>query len=299
MKRLAAVFAALMLVCAGALAEDNWLAGVLGGMQQETRESVALLTVEGELFASDYWYDHAGTLDAIDAAACDGENQALLLVLNTPGGSLYEADELYHALLAYKADTGRPVYGYMAQECCSAGVMAAMGADYLAASRMTVTGNVGVYMESYSEAGLYEKLGVERVYVATGENKVFGYPTLTDAQREIHQALVDECFAFFCQAIRDARGLDDAQMAGFLDGRLLSAQQAKDAGLIDAICYYDEMLAYVQARHPGAELVDVTPEWTDAMESADGAGLLDWMDKLEDGGRESAGARRGHAIRGI
>lgn len=58
--------------------------------------------------------------NALDALAEDECNDALLLYLNTPGGNMYESDELYHALMMYREKTGRPIYGYMAQECCSA-----------------------------------------------------------------------------------------------------------------------------------------------------------------------------------
>ena len=62
----------------------------------------------------------------------------------------------------------------------------------LYASRMTIAGNIGVYMTAVSEAELYKKVGVELEYIATGENKVPGYPELTDEQREIYKAMIEE-----------------------------------------------------------------------------------------------------------
>lgn len=288
----------LLAVCASASAEGNWLESVLGGMQADQEQSdgaqtgegyVAWLEIDGELLEDSYTYDHAGTLDAIDGLMDDGRNAALMLVLNTPGGGIYEADELYHELMRYKQETGRPVYAYMKQECCSGGVLVAMAADVIMASRMTLTGNIGVYVSSYSEAGLYEKLGIEREYIATGENKVFGYPALTDEQRAINQALVDESFAFFKEAIAQSRSLSEAQMEAFTDGRILSALQAKELGLIDEVLYYDEAVDKVLALHGGGdtEMRDVTPTWSYPASVPSGS-FLDWLKMLPEDGDDTA-----------
>ena len=89
-KRIAGWIALLMtLICVSALAEgsDNWLAGVLGGIQSGEKQEeryVALLQIDGELSENDYFYDHIGTLDALDELADDENNDALVLYLNTP-----------------------------------------------------------------------------------------------------------------------------------------------------------------------------------------------------------------------
>lgn len=293
--RILALVVLLLAVCASASAEGNWLESVLGGVQADQPKAaqsgeayIAWLEIDGELAEDDYTYDHAGTLDAIDELISDERNAALLIVLNTPGGGIYEADELYHELMCYKQETGRPIYAYMKQECCSGGVLVAMAADVIMASRMTLTGNVGVYLSSYSEAGLYEKLGIEREYITTGENKVSGYPTLTDEQRAIEQALVDESFMFFKEAIAQSRSLSETQMEAFTDGRILSALQAKELGLIDEVLYYDEAVAKVLALHGGGdtELRDVTPMWSYPSGIPSGS-FLDWLKMLPEGGEDT------------
>lgn len=308
MKKLTALLLAFMLLlaCPAALTEgsDNWLDTVLGGVldsvhsgepldlsgielpevadkaekAKKEKRYLATLLIEGELVEGDYYYDHAGTLEVLSELTRDDENVALLMLFNTPGGSLYESDELYHAVMTYKEKTGRPVYAYMKQECCSGGVYAAMAADTIMAARMTITGSVGVYMSSYSEAGFYEKLGIEQEYIATGENKVPGYPTLTESQRAIDQALVDEGFGFFKEVIAQSRGLSEEEMAPFLDGRILSALQAKEMGLIDEVLYYDQALEKILAQlGEGVEEKDVTPEWDYGFEDAYDYNFLDWI----------------------
>lgn len=291
-KILRAVTLALMFVCLCSMAyadSSSWLSSVLGeeaaaaipgvDLSSGAEAEMAVLWIEGEISAYDYTYDHYGTLDVIDELIDDPDNVGLYLLLNTPGGSLYEADELYHAIMTYKKETGRPVYAFMAQECCSAGVMIAMSADYIMASRMTITGNVGVYMQSYSESGLFELLGIEMEYIASGENKVPGYPTLTPQQREVYEMLVGESFDFFKQAIAQARGMSEEQMAPFLDGRLLSATQAKEMGLIDEVLYSDEAEVLVLDRMEqelGVRPVykDVTPEVGYGLDAMD---ALQWL----------------------
>lgn len=273
-KRIAVLLMALALclsLCAG-LAEK-------GGAESKGKKYVALLEISGELMADDYTYDHAGTLDAIDLLMDDPHNVGLLVLFNTPGGGIYEGDELYHELMVYKQKTGRPVYAYMEQECCSAGVYAAMAADYIMADKMTLTGSVGVYMQSSSEAGFYSLLGVENEYIATGENKVDGYPTLTEEQRGILQAIVDEAFMFFKEAIAEGRGMTEEQMAPFLDGRLLTALQAKEYGLIDEVCYYlDAIESFYECENLGnAELMDVTPENKGADGAESSGSILQWL----------------------
>ena len=298
MKRLMLVMLCmLLLLCAAASAEgsDNWLETVLGrSMVQETadtsagpqkgnsRRYAAILDIDSEISEYDAVYDHIGVLDAIDALMEDEDNAALILQLNTPGGSMYEADELYHELMLYKA-TGRPVYAYMEQECCSAGVYVAMAADIIMAARMSVTGNVGVYMTSYSNAGLYEKLGIVEEYIATGDNKVPGYPVLTDEQRAIYAGMVDECFGMFKDAIAQSRGMTTEQMAPFLDGRLLTALQAKEMGLIDGVCYPEEFYDEVEAILGEVQYKNITPEF----EYENGYGslfpdqsLVEWLEQF-------------------
>ena len=276
MKRFCALLCAALLALMGAAAsaEGSWFESVMEGRrkgQREERETyVAALTVYGDIDASDYTYDHYGMLDAIDELIEDDLNLGLILLLDTPGGSIYEADELYHALMVYREETGRPIYAYMEQECCSAGVYVAMAAEKIYAARMTLTGSVGVYMRESSAAGLLEKLGVNMEYIVTGENKVTGPDGLTDEQRAILQTIVDESFGFFKDAIALARGealLSDAEL---LDGRLLTASQALEKGLIDGILYYADAidLFYDLGDFGEAELRDVTPSWYDSYSSS-------------------------------
>ena len=292
------MIALILVLLSGAVSAEgsaNWLDTILGDVGhgegqiqpadsgakragKRAQKSLALLFIDGEIIEGGSYYDHPGTLMAIEDLINDPDNAALLVVFNTPGGGLYESDELHHTLSVYKEQTGRPVYAYMKQECCSGGVYAAMAADTIYASKMTITGSVGVYVEAYSEAGLLEKLGIEREFITTGPNKVSGYPTLTPDQRAIEQAMVDEGFEFFKEVIRSSRGLTDEQMAPFLDGRILTAKQAKELGLVDKVLYYDEAITEIVGQlGEDVDFEDITPEAETGFEDMITSELLEWF----------------------
>ena len=291
MKRICALVCAalLALTAVAASAEGSWFESVMesrrkGESERAPRDAyVATLAIYSEIDSSSYSYDHYGMLEAIDDLIDDEKNLGLVLLMDTPGGSIYEADELYHALMVYREETGRPVYAYMEQECCSAGVYIAMAAEKIYASRMTLTGSIGVYMGETNAAGLLEKLGIRMEVVASGENKVHGADGMTDEQREILQGIVDESFGFFKDAIAHARGEQLLSDAELLDGRLLTATQALHKGLIDGILYYEDAMDmfYELGDFGEAEMRDITPSWYDGF-SLDNLGFGPSLTQLDE-----------------
>lgn len=227
MKRLICMLLTLAMACAsvGALAQGNGY--------------IAAIHVEDEISEYAYYYDHLGTLQMINALIDDPYNKGIFLFLNSPGGYLYESDELYEKLMYYKRETGRKIYCYIGAQACSGAFYAAMAADYIAAGKMSEVGNVGVYTETMSYDGLYEKLGIEHNVISTGENKLEGIPTLTDAQREIVTARIEEGLGYFVDVIIAGRGISQEEARALTDGRVFTASQAIERGLIDAVMTYD------------------------------------------------------------
>lgn len=242
MKRLVSLALAVALCCAAA------------GALAQGEEYIAAIYVEDEISEYAYGYDHLGTLQMINALMEDPDNRGIFLYLNSPGGYLYESDELYEKLMRYKAETGNGIYCYVGAQACSGAFYAAMAADYIAAGKMSEVGNVGVYLETISYDGLYEKLGVEYNVISTGENKLEGIPTLTDEQREIVSSRIEEALDFFVDVIEQGRGLDEQNVRLLTDGRIYTATQAKERGLIDAVMTYDDAQDDMYGRFFGAEL---------------------------------------------
>lgn len=199
---------------------------------------IDVLYVEGTIAEGSSTYQHSWTLSRIDDLMKDQENKGIFLYVNSPGGGVYESDELYLKLKEYKETTARPVYAYMAQTAASGGLYVSMAADKICANRMTMTGSIGVIMSITDTTGLQNLIGIKEENITTGPNKAMGNP-LTDEQREILQSMIDESYDIFVGIVAESRNLDDATVRKIADGRVYSAKQAKDLGLIDEIGTYE------------------------------------------------------------
>lgn len=204
--------------------------------------SIDVIYVEGTIGSGQVGYNHEWTLGQIDYLMESDDNKAILLYVNSPGGGVYESDELYLKLKEYKEVTKRPVYAYMAQTAASGGLYVCMAADKIYANRMTMTGSIGVIMSMTDTTGLQELIGVKTDNVVSGKNKAMGNP-LTDEQREIVQSMVNETYEIFVGIVSEARGLSLEKTKEIADGRIYSALQAKELGLIDEIGLVDDALS--------------------------------------------------------
>lgn len=202
-------------------------------------DTIDVLYVEGTIQEGSTTYQHRWTLNKIDALMNNEYNKGIFLYINSPGGGVYESDELYLKLKEYKELTGRPVYAYMAQTAASGAVYVSMAADKIYASRMTMTGSIGVITSITDTTGLQELIGVKQDKITSGVNKAMGNP-LTDEQRAIFQSIVDEYYDIFVGVVAENRKLDLDKVYDLADGRVYSPNQAKELGLIDEIGTYEE-----------------------------------------------------------
>ncbi|MBE6022211.1 MAG: signal peptide peptidase SppA [Cellulosilyticum sp.] len=202
-------------------------------------DTIDVFYVEGTIAEGSTTYQHTWTLNQIDHLMESESNKGIILYVNSPGGGIYESDELYLKIKEYKETTGRPVYAYMAQTAASGGLYVSMAADEIYANRMTMTGSIGVIMSTTDTTGLQELIGIKEENITSGPNKAMGNP-LTDEQRAILQSMVDESYDIFVEIIAENRNLDDNKVREIADGRIYSARQAKELGLIDEIASYEE-----------------------------------------------------------
>lgn len=203
---------------------------VEGTIQQQTATS---------LFEAPVGYQHLTTMEYIDYLMYDDNNRGILLYVDSPGGSVYEADELYLKLMEYKEMTDRPIWNYMSHYAASGGYYISMSADQIYANRNTVTGSIGVIMSGYDMTGLYEKLGIRYVSITSGVNK--DSSKLTDEQIAIYQSQVDEAYEQFVGIVADGRNMSVDEVKKLADGRTYTANQAMENGLIDEISSYEDM----------------------------------------------------------
>ncbi len=210
---------------------------------------IGIVSVEGTIQPQSYettifgtiseGYQHDAMMDYIDAMMVDDYNQGILMYINSPGGTVYESEELYNKVREYQEFTGRPVWSYMAHYAASGGYYVTASADKIYANMNTTTGSIGVIMSMYDLSGLYEKLGIEEVTITSGVNKASD-PNSPE-QIAIYQSIVDESYERFVDVIEHGRGMTEEQVKALADGRVYTATQAVDNGLIDEISSYEVM----------------------------------------------------------
>lgn len=206
------------------------------------------------LFSEATGYNHNLLMSSVDDMMNDPNNKGLLLNLNTPGGTVYEADELYLKIMEYKENTGRPVYAYMHSYAASGGYYLACAADEIFANRNTLTGSIGVIVSTYDMSELYAKLGIKEVNITSGKNKAMGSmgTPMTEEQIGIYQAYVDEAYNQFVNIVAVGRGLSREKVLELADGRIYSAAQALELDLIDGISGYEDYISMINEDFGGA-----------------------------------------------
>ncbi|HJB18261.1 MAG TPA: signal peptide peptidase SppA [Candidatus Bariatricus faecipullorum] len=224
-----------------------------GGLEfsPPAQDYLAVVSVEGtiqEQTSDSVWstaggYLHTSTMEYLDRLMEDENNKGILLYVDSPGGTVYESEELYDKLMEYKTVTNRPIWCYMAHYAASGGYMAALAADEIFANQNTTTGSIGVILSGYDLSGLYEKLGIQYFSITSGEYK--DSSQMTQEQMDIYQSQVDECYQRFVQKVMDGRNMSEEDVRALADGRTYTAQQAKENGLIDEISTWDAMYGYM------------------------------------------------------
>lgn len=203
---------------------------------------LAVLHIEGTIEESNSTYDQAWLIDTIRTLAETPSCCGILLYIDSPGGGVYESDEVYLELLDYKEVTGNPVHAYLGPLAASGGYYIACAADYITANRNTLTGSIGVIAgQSIDVSKLLETYGIQVTTFTAGKNKDMLSMTrpVTPEQRDIMQAVADECYLQFTQIVSDSRCLPIDTVTELADGRIYTAQQALDNGLIDSIDRFD------------------------------------------------------------
>lgn len=213
-------------------------------------DHIAVLYIEGTIGDSDENYNQQYILENIDSMIENDSNEGLMLYVDTPGGGVYESDEVYLKIREYQKETKRPVYAYFASQATSGGYYISAPADKILANRNCWTGSIGVTMGTiYDISGLLEKYGIKSESITSGPNKAMGSLTepMTDQQREIWQSMVDEAYDQFVGIVADGRKLDESYVRSIADGRIYTARQAKANKLVDDVVdTYDDAVAQMQ-----------------------------------------------------
>lgn len=221
---------------------------------------IAKIYIEGVITTETRQYNQSYLLKTVSDLENDSKNRGILLYLNTPGGGVYQADELYLALIHYKHVTGRPVYAYMGPMAASAGYYLACSADKIMANRNTLTGSIGVIFGSSIDATeLMKKIGIKSTTFHSGKNKNMLNidEPLTAEQREIMQSVADEAYQQFVDIVAQSRSMEKSEVKKLADGRIYTANQAQKNGLIDIICSESQAEDNIISRAKDGESVKI------------------------------------------
>lgn len=187
--------------------------------------------------------------EQLDRAREDAEVRALLLRINSPGGTATASDLVYGEILRFKRERKVPVVAQLMGLATSGGYYVAMAADLVVAHPTTVTGSIGVRFVSVSLAGLLEKLGIEDQTLTAGPHKDAGSPLrrLTADERAHLQSVLDDLHTRFEQVVAAGRpNLPPGALERVADGSIFSARQALEIGLIDAVADLEESVLRAQ-----------------------------------------------------
>ncbi|MFA6328795.1 MAG: signal peptide peptidase SppA [Candidatus Micrarchaeia archaeon] len=179
----------------------------------------------------------------IEAAGSRQDVRAVLLLIDSPGGSVVASQEVYSAVHALNKTS----VAFIREMAASGGYYAAAGTDYIVANPDALTGSIGARATLDDYSGLMEKLGVNSTTFKTGDMKDMGSSArqMTEKERAVWQSIVDESFLSFRTAVEEGRKgkLDPAGFATALDARVLTGRQAKKIGLVDELGNKDAAIA--------------------------------------------------------
>jgi len=237
----------------GTMATANW-SDFMAGFKDEYTETVeqegdfdsriAVVTLdgviqddgEGSIFST-AGYNHRQMMNVLDFAAEDESVDGIIMRINTPGGGVVESAEVHDKIVEIQKRYKKPVYVSMGNTAASGGYYIAAGADKIVAHPATLTGSIGVIMQTLDYSELANDLGVDFNTIKSGKHKDILSPTrhMTQDERKILQTMIDQMYGEFVDVIVKGRDMPEDQVRKLADGRVYTGIQAKENGLIDEI----------------------------------------------------------------
>lgn len=216
----------------------------------------ALIEVRGEI-APDSEASAQSIIASLRSAFEDAGSQAVVLLINSPGGSPVQAGIVNDEIHRLKALHDKPVYAVVEETCASAAYYIAAAADNIYVDKASLVGSIGVLMDGFGFTGLMDKVGVERRLMTAGENKGFLDPfsPQTEAQRTHAQAMLDDIHRQFIDVVRKGRGDRLQETPETFSGLVWTGQRAVAMGLADDLASLEQVARDVVKAE---EIVDYT-----------------------------------------
>jgi protease IV len=199
-------------------------------------EHTAVIEIKGEIAnGGDASADQIVT--SLRSAFEDKGAKAVILLINSPGGSPVQAGMINDEIYRLKALHKKPIYAVVEETCASAAYYIAVAADQIYVDKASIVGSIGVLMDGFGFTGLMEKLGVERRLMTAGENKGFMDPfsPQTEKHRAFTQGMLNQIHQQFIAVVKKGRGERLKETPETFTGLFWSGQQAVELGLVDKI----------------------------------------------------------------
>jgi protease-4 len=218
----------------------------------------ALIEVRGEI-APDSEASAENLVAAIKGAFEDHGSQAVVLRINSPGGSPVQAGIVNDEIRRLKAKHKKPVYAVVDEVCASGAYYIAVAADEIFVDKASLVGSIGVLMDGFGFAGTMEKLGIERRLLTAGENKgmLDPFSPQNEKHRAYAQAMIDQIHQQFIKVVKDGRGKRLKETADTFSGLFWNGEEAVRQGLADKFGNLDYVAREVIKAE---EVIDYTPK---------------------------------------
>lgn len=239
---------------AGLLVWVLFAQGKTGG--DKSAPHTALVAIRGEI-AAEGEASADLIVSAVKTALEDEGAQAVVLLVNSPGGSPVQAGIINDEIHRLKKLHKKPVYAVVEETCASAAYYIAVAADEIYVDKASIVGSIGVLMDGFGFTGTMDKLGVERRLMTAGENKGFLDPfsPQTERQRAFAQTMLDQIHQQFIDVVKVGRGKRLKESPEMFTGLFWTGQQAIEMGLADHLGNLDYVAREVVKAE---ELVDYT-----------------------------------------
>ena len=242
---------ALALAVAWALLSDRF------GQPAPSTPHTALIEVRGEI-AEDTEASAEALVSALRSAFEDEGAQAVVLRINSPGGSPVQSGIVNDEIRRLKALHGKKVYAVVEEVCASGAYYIAVAADEIYVDKASIVGSIGVLMDGFGFTGLMDKLGVERRLLTAGENKgmLDPFSPQSDKQNAFAKAMIDQIHQQFIQVVRQGRGERLKETPETFSGLFWNGDEAVAMGLADHLGGLDYVAREVVKAE---EIIDYTP----------------------------------------
>ncbi len=201
-------------------------------------DRIAVIRIEGVIM------DSQVTVGELKRFSENPSVKAIVLRIDSPGGGVVPSQEIYDAVRQVRSKTSKTVIASMGNVAASGGYYIAAATDRIVANPGTLTGSIGVIMETANVEGLLQKIGIEGVVIKSGKFKDVGSPLrkMSEEERGLMQAVMDDVHKQFIEAVAEGRAMELAEAQALADGRIFTGRQAKEAKLVDELGNLDDAI---------------------------------------------------------